>query len=86
MIRDLIKLLDEDKDGQLSEEEFMGYYSHRYMEFDKVYSENNCSCCDVYLYMYLYACTGYLCGVLIFAFFTSKANFVKIYSYDSSGM
>ena len=36
MIRDLIKLLDEDKDGRLSEEEFMGYYSHRYMEFNKV--------------------------------------------------
>ena len=36
MIRDLIGVLDEDKDGKLSEEEFMGYYSHRRMDFDKV--------------------------------------------------
>ena len=37
MVRDLIKLLDEDKDNQLSEEEFMGYYLHRRMDFDKVH-------------------------------------------------
>ena len=36
MIRDLIGVLDENKDGKLSEEEFMGYYSHRRMDFDKV--------------------------------------------------
>ena len=36
MVRDLVKVLDEDKDGKLSEEEFMGYYSHRRMDFDKV--------------------------------------------------
>jgi len=36
MAKDLIKLLDEDKDDQLSEEEFMGYFLHRKMDFDKV--------------------------------------------------
>ena len=48
MVKDLIKLLDDDKDGKLSEEEFMGYYLHRQMEFDMVrtYSENlNCYIC-----------------------------------------
>ena len=37
MVRDVVELLDEDKDGKLSEEEFMGYYLHRRIEFDKVH-------------------------------------------------
>ena len=72
MIRDLIKLLDEDKDGRLSEEEFMGYYSHRYMEFNKVCYKNICSCCDVYL-MYVHVLYSWLlCGVLILLFSQAK--------------
>jgi len=37
MVRDLIKMLDEDKDGRLSEEEFMEYYQQRSLDYDKVY-------------------------------------------------
>ena len=38
MVRDLIKMLDEDKDGRLSEEEFMEYYQQRSLDFDKVHT------------------------------------------------
>jgi len=31
-------MLDEDKDGRLSEEEFMEYYQQRSLEFDKVHT------------------------------------------------
>ena len=41
MVRDLIKLLDEDKDGRLSEEEFMEYYQRRSLQFDKVYTHKH---------------------------------------------
>ena len=65
MIRDLIKLLDEDGNGKLSQEEFMGYYLHRQMDFDKV-----CKIQNEMLYFgpYLHSVCVYSKFVLVYKF------------------